>query len=287
MDLIHAVLMGIVQGITEWLPISSTAHLRILPALLGIPDPGAAFTAVIQLGTTLAVLIYFRHDLAKAIGGWVKSLFGGPKDLPEVRLAWGAFWGTLPIIAVGILGRHWITGPLRSLYVIATTLIVFGLVMWAADRYLVGKREMKDVTVKDGLIVGLFQCLALIPGVSRSGSTLVGSFLAGLDRPTAARFSFLLSVPSILGAGLFELYNEREGILGQSLPMVLVASAVSFVVGYATIAWLIRYLQRNGLGVFIVYRLVLGVLLLVLLQQGILKPLDEVPPENSPVAAGR
>lgn len=285
MDLVQAVILGIVQGITEWLPISSTAHLRVVPALFGWDDPGSAFTAVIQLGTILAVVIYFWSDLVRYIGGWLKSIFGGPKGTVEAKMGWGVFVGTLPILFAGYFGREWITGPLRSLNVIAGSLIVFGLIMYVADRLASQKRDMEQVDVKDGLVVGLFQVLSLIPGVSRSGSTMTGAFLRGFDRPTAARFSFLLSLPSITAAGLFQLYDERDMILNEQLLPVVVGTVVSFVVGYASIAWLIRYLQKNGLGVFVVYRIVLGVVLIVLVQTGTI-PAEETPAEE-PVVAGR
>lgn len=278
MDVITAILYGIIQGLTEWLPISSTAHLRILPSLLGQPDPGSAFTAVIQLGTTLAVLIYFGKDLKNAIGAWFKSFGGGPKDTPEVRLAWGAFWGSFPIIIVGFLMKDVISSPsVRSLYVISGSLIVMGLVMLAAEKFGFQKRTMETVTVKDGIIVGLWQAIALIPGMSRSGSTMSGALFAGLDRTTAARFSFLLSVPSVLAAGLFELYRERQEILGQQLGPVLIASAVSFVVGYASIALLLKFIAKRGFTVFVVYRIVLASVLLLLISQGKLKAIEQEP----------
>lgn len=285
MDLIQAVILGIVQGITEWLPISSTAHLRVVPALVGWDDPGSAFTAVIQLGTILAVVLYFWSDLVRYVGGWLKSLFGGPKGTVEAKMGWGVFVGTLPILFAGFFGRDWITGPLRSLNVIAASLIVFGLVMYVADRLAVQNRDMEQVNVKDGLVVGLFQVLSLIPGVSRSGSTMTGAFLRGFDRPTAARFSFLLSLPSITAAGLFQLYDERDMILKERVLPVLVATVVSFVVGYASIAWLIRYLQKNGLGIFVVYRIVLGVTLIVLVQTGTVPAMSDSRPE--PPSASR
>jgi len=274
-DLIEAILYGIVQGFTEWLPISSTAHLRLLPVVLGRPDPGAAFTAVIQLGTVLAVLIYFRQDLARAITAWFKSLRGEGKDTPEAKLAWGAFYGTLPILVIGYALKDVITGSqARSLYVIATTLIVMGVVMLIAEK--VGKqhRSSESIEVKDGLWVGLWQCLSLIPGMSRSGSTISGALFAGLDRSTAARFSFLMSVPSITAAGLYELYQERKEIFGPLFQPALVATIVSFVVGYASIALLMKVIQKYGIGIFVAYRVVVGILLLVLVSTGRIPAID-------------
>lgn len=275
MDVVQAIVYGIVQGITEWLPISSTAHLRIVPALMGWPDPGAGFTAVIQLGTVLAVLIYFWKDLGKALKAWFLSLRGIGRDTPDAKMGWAVFVGTVPIIVLGFSLKDLIkSDQTRSLYVIVATLIGMGVLMLIAEK--VGKRtrEIGSVEPKDGLLVGLFQCLSLIPGMSRSGSTITGAFFAGFDAPTAARFSFLLSFPSILAAGLYELYEERSYLQGERLAPTLVATVVSFVVGYASIAFLIRYLQRRGIGVFVGYRIALGLLLLFLVQSGRIEAVD-------------
>lgn len=271
----EAILYGIVQGITEWLPISSTAHLRILPALLGKDDPGAGFTAVIQLGTILAVLIYFRKDLKDAIGAWLRSLTGKGRDTVDARIGWGVFWGSVPIMLIGFLGKDFIkSDAFRSINVIIATLIIMGIVMLVAER--VGKqhRGATEIKVTDGIIVGLFQALALIPGMSRSGSTISGGLFAGLDRTTAARYSFLLAVPSITAAGLYELVGEREAILGEQLTPVLVATVTSFVVGYATIAFLLKFLQKHGIGWFVGYRFALAAVLLILVQTGTIKATD-------------
>jgi undecaprenyl-diphosphatase len=271
-DLIQAVVFGVIQGLTEWLPISSTAHIRVAPALLGWPDPGAAFTATIQLGTLLAVLIYFGKDLLAAFLGWCRGLRGGEAARThEARLGWAIFLGTLPIVVCGIAFERQITGPWRSLNVIAAMLIVMGVVLWIAE--LTGKRKlgMADVKPVHGLWVGLWQAIALVPGASRSGVSMSGALFAGFDRTTAARFAFLLSVPSVLAAGVKEAYDERHAILGQHLATVAVATAVSFVVGYASIAWLLRYLQTRSNLIFIVYRIALGVALIVLVQMGVLQ----------------
>lgn len=275
MDVVQAIVYGIVQGITEWLPISSTAHLRIVPALMGWQDPGAGFTAVIQLGTVLAVLIYFWKDLGKALKAWFLSLRGIGKDTLEAKMGWAVFVGTIPIVVLGFLLKDFIkSDQTRSLYVIAATLIGMGVLMLIAEK--VGKRtrEIGSVEPKDGVVVGLFQCLSLIPGMSRSGSTITGALFAGFDASTAARFSFLLSFPSILAAGLYELYEERSYLQGERLAPTLVATVVSFVVGYASIAFLIRYLQRRGIGVFVGYRIALGLLLLFLVQTGRIQAVD-------------
>jgi undecaprenyl-diphosphatase len=279
-DLIEAILYGIVQGLTEWLPISSTAHLRILPALLGKPDPGAGFTAVIQLGTVLAVLIFFRTDIAQALSAFFKSLRGEGKDTPEAKLAWGAFYGTLPILIIGFALKDLIkSNQARSLYVIAGTLIFMGVVMLIAEKVGKQNRDKGDLEVKDGIIVGCWQALALLPGMSRSGSTISGALFQGLDRTTAARFSFLLSIPSITAAGVYELYSERKEIFGPLLMPALVATVVSFVVGYASIALLLKVIQKQGIGIFVGYRIVLGIVLLVLLSQGKLVATE---PETAP-----
>jgi undecaprenyl-diphosphatase len=277
-DLIQAIVYGIVQGLTEFLPISSTAHLRIVPALAGWPDPGAGFTAVIQLGTLLAVLIYFARDLSKAFMGWVRNI-GNPRSAdPDARMGWAIVVGTIPIVVLGVVAQKWIKGELRSLWVIAATLIVMGVIMAVAERVGAKRRQVEDVQVKDGWIVGLWQALALIPGMSRSGSTISGALFDGFDRAAAARFSFLLSIPSILAAGLKELYDEREELIGSHLTPTLVATIVSFIVGYASIAFLMKFLQRHGILPFVLYRIVLGVALIVLLTAGALSPMSGVAP---------
>jgi undecaprenyl-diphosphatase len=268
MTILEAILYGIVQGITEWLPISSTAHLRILPTLLHHPDPGSGFTAVIQLGTTLAVILYFAQDLKRVFLGWARS-FKGDRSSLEAQMGWGVFFGTLPIIVFGLLFKSAIkSDEVRSLYVISGALIVMGLIMLAAEKFGSQKRSEGDIQIKDGILIGLWQALALIPGTSRSGSTISGALFAGFDRTTAARYSFLLSLPSVAAAGIFELLSERKSLLDAGITNVLVATFVSFVVGYASIAWLIKSLSRYGFTWYVVYRIVLAVGLLIAIQQG-------------------
>jgi undecaprenyl-diphosphatase len=280
--ILQAVVYGVVQGLTEWLPISSTAHLRVVPALLGWSDPGSAFTAVIQLGTILAVLIYFAKDLRDAIAAWFRSLRGIDRETPEARIGWGVFWGTLPIVVLGFAFKDTIkSDSIRSLYVVATTLILMGVGMFVAERFGKRMRSYEDVTVRDGIFMGLWQALALIPGMSRSGSTITGGLFSGLDRPTAARFSFLLAVPSIVAAGLYELYDEREHILGPNLTPTIVATVVSFVVGYASIAFLMRYLAKRGVLVFVAYRIALGIALLFLVSSGRIPAVQEPASHNT------
>jgi undecaprenyl-diphosphatase len=276
-DLIQAVIYGLVQGLTEFLPISSTAHLRIVPALAGWQDPGAGFTAVIQLGTVLAVLIYFGKDLGKAITAWARSLTGKDKESPDARMGWAVFWGTIPIVAFALVGQKLIKGEFRSLWVIAGTLIFMGVLMAIAEKVSKKDRSMESVRTKDGVVIGLWQSLALIPGMSRSGSSITGALFAGFDRATAARFSFLLSVPSVLAAGLKELWDERKNLLvGDMLAPTIVATIVSFVVGYASITFLIKFLQKHGVGPFVAYRILLGLVLIVLLYNGTLQPMTGI-----------
>lgn len=274
MGLIEAIVLGIVQGLTEFLPISSTAHLRIMPVFFGWDDPGAAFTAVIQLGTLLAVLIYFWRDLARYLTAWVRSFAStAVAKTQEARLGWAIFIGTLPIVVLGVLFKDEIKGPqVRSLYVVAWSLIVMGVMLAFADRLGRKRKPAEQASVRDGLIVGLWQALALIPGASRSGSTISGALFVGFDRAAAARFSFLLSVPSVLAAGLLEVIDERKLILSENLVNVLVATLAAFIVGYWSIGALIRYLQQRSALIFVAYRIILGALLLALLWQGAISP---------------
>lgn len=272
MTVFQAIIYGIVQGITEWLPISSTAHLRILPALAGWEDPGAAFTAVIQLGTTVALFIYFWKDIKAAFVGWFQSLYKPEmRDTPEARMGWAVFLGTIPVVLGGLFLKHQIEGPLRSLYVIAATLVVMGVGMLWAESRAKGELKIEHTEPKHGLIIGLFQALALIPGMSRSGSTITGALFSGFDRMAAARLSFLLSVPSITLAGLKELYDERTHLGQLGTVPILVATVVSFVVGYASIAWLLKFIQNNSFRSFVYYRFALAGVLLILIWQGLIK----------------
>lgn len=281
MGLIEALILGIVQGLTEFLPISSTAHIRILPALLGWPDPGAAFTAVIQIGTLLAVLIYFRRDLAAAFSGWARSLWSRQsRGTPESRMGWAILVGTLPIVVFGFGFKHQIETGLRSLYVIAWALIGMGVVLWLAERIGNRRRSLESVSPKDGLWVGLWQAIALIPGASRSGSTIAGALFGGFDRATAARFSFLLSVPAIFAAAVLSLKEHASSLMGEQLPAVIVANLAAFVSGYWSIAFLIRFLQTRSITIFVLYRVILGIVILALLANGVLDPLEGLPVSN-------
>jgi undecaprenyl-diphosphatase len=263
-----AALLGLVQGLTEFLPISSTAHLRIAPELLGQPDPGAAFSAVIQLGTLLAVLIYFARDLFIDIPRAV--LF--QRDSAAARLPIYLAIGTVPIVALGLGLKDFIVGDARSLYVVAGALIAVGVVMHVVDRRATGLRAMDTITAMDALLIGVAQSLALIPGVSRSGSTIVAALLLGLRRPDAARFSFLLGIPAIAGAGVYEIGDALAALGPDAWTAVIIGTASAAVSGYLAIAWLLRYLQRKSLVPFALYRVGVGIALLLLCMAGVLTP---------------
>lgn len=265
MDLVQAVVYGIVQGLTEFLPISSSGHLLLLPIWTGWKhDPGAGFTAVIQLGTILAVLIYFRQDL----GRMYRALIGSLKDKslknsPDGALARAVLIGTLPIVTVGLLLEKKIDSDFRSPLVVGIALIVFGAVLFASERFGRQSRSAESVTLKDGLVIGLWQCLALVPGSSRSGSTIAGGLFSGLDRSSAARFSFLLSIPAITLSGSYKLVKERHQLLEEGALSTIVAAAVSFVIGYWAIAFLMKFLQNRPTTVFVMYRFALGTFIIV------------------------
>jgi undecaprenyl-diphosphatase len=265
---LHAIVEGVVQGLTEFLPISSTAHLRIVPAFFGWPDPGAAFTAVVQLGTMAAVLLYFRHDLWRIARAWLRSLTDPAHraDL-DARMGWYIILGTIPIAIFGFIFKDQIETGARDLYLIGSMLIAFSVVMYAADHVARHTRELEQINRIDGVFIGFFQAVALIPGVSRSGSTISGGLFRGFTRTAAARYSFLLSVPAVVLSGLFEL-RHVGGANQPDAAAVLLATVAAFVVGYASIAFLLRYLVRHTLLVFIVYRVVLGVVVIALTAAG-------------------
>jgi undecaprenyl-diphosphatase len=270
-SVLEAIVLGIVQGLTEFLPISSTGHLRIVPAFLGWEDPGAAFTAVTQLGTMAAVLLYFREDLRRIAIAWWRSVWDRPlrREL-DARLGWYIVLGTIPIGIFGVLFKDQIETGARDLYLIGVALIVLGLVLLLAEK--VGKRErsIEQIRTKDGFAIGFAQALALIPGVSRSGATITAGLFLGLDRTAAARFSFLLSVPAVVLSGLLELGTILSDDDGDhtSLGALVIATVMAFVSGYAAIAWLLRYLTTHSMAIFVVYRVALGVLVLALTAAG-------------------
>ncbi len=271
----QALILGVVQGITEFLPISSIAHLRVVPALLGWPDPGAAFSAVIQLGTLAAVLVYFAADMRTMGRAVLRGLADGrPWGKPEARLAWFILIGTIPIGVCGVAFKRYIMGEWRSLYVISGSLIVLGILLWVAEKTATFRREVRHIGWVDSQLIGLAQALALIPGSSRSGTTMTAAIFLGLTREAAARFSFLLGIPAIGAAGLFELRDLlKHGVGDAGLSCLMIATLTSAVSGYLAIDLLLRYLRTRTTHVFVWYRIGLGLLLLSLLAAGVLQPL--------------
>ncbi|WP_309647376.1 undecaprenyl-diphosphate phosphatase [Nocardioides sp.] len=270
-DYLQAVVLGIIQGLTEFLPISSSAHLRIYPEIFGWGDPGAAFTAVIQIGTELAVLIYFRHDIWRIATMWLKSLvkpeYRGHLD---ARMGWFIIIGSLPIVILGIVLKDVIESDFRSLWIIGTTLIVLGIVLGLADRFGRNDKELKEISLRDAVLMGGAQAMALIPGVSRSGATLSMGRILGYEREAATRYAFLLAIPAVVGAGLFELKEIPGGDNPYGWGPTIVATVVSFVVGYAAIAWLLRYVSTRSYTPFVLYRVALGAATLLLVATGVL-----------------
>jgi undecaprenyl-diphosphatase len=270
-DYLQAVVLGVIQGLTEFLPISSSAHLRIFPEVFGWGDPGAAFTAVIQIGTELAVLIYFWRDIWRIGTTWVKSLFRPEyRGQLDARMGWFIILGSLPIVVLGVALKDVIEQDFRSLWLVGTMLIVMGIVLGIADRIGGADKTLKQLTLRDALLMGFAQALALIPGVSRSGATLsMGRFL-GYERETATRYAFLLAIPAVIGAGVFELKDVPNGDNLYGWGPTIVATVVSFIVGYAAIAWLLRYVTTHSYTPFVIYRIGLGVVTLVLVATNVI-----------------
>lgn len=278
LEFLQAVFLGLLQGLTEFLPISSSAHLRIFPELFGWGDPGAAFTAVIQIGTELAVVIYFRKDIWRIGSAWVRSLYKPElRGALDSRMGWYVIVGSMPIVVLGILLKDVIEQDFRNLWVIGTTLVVLGVILGIADRVGRQDRAIGDLSLKHSVLFGLAQALALIPGVSRSGATIsMGRFL-NYDREAATRFAFLLAIPAVVGAGLFELkdalqcHDTAAAVCNPYSPAAtLVATVVSFVVGYVAIAWLLRYVSTRSYLPFVIYRILLGGFTLVMVATGVL-----------------
>ncbi|MCZ4327595.1 undecaprenyl-diphosphate phosphatase [Brachybacterium paraconglomeratum] len=287
MSFIEAVILGLVQGLTEFLPISSSAHVRVVGELMNPgEDPGAAFTAIIQLGTETAVLIYFWNDITRIIGKWFKALAGKvPHSDPDVRMGWLVILGSIPIGVLGLLFESQIDHNLRNLYITATMLIVFGILLGFADRFAPQRKELTELSVRDGILFGLAQALALIPGVSRSGGTITAGLLMGYTRKAAARYAFLLAVPAVFASGLYKAAKEvpvlftadgraAAAAAGEpSLLAILVATVVAFGVGFAVIVWFMKIIENHSYMMFVVYRVVAGLLLLALLWFGAVEPL--------------
>ncbi len=273
MDLFQSIILGILQGLTEFLPISSSGHILILPAILGWEDPGAAFTAVIQLGTESAVLIYFRKDLWNIAKTWLASL-----RRPELRgdlnarMGWYLIIATIPISVLGLAFQDQIETAARNLWIVGSMLIVFGLILGLADKVGTREREVDNLSFRDGVLIGLAQSLALIPGVSRSGATISAGLFLGLNRRAAARFAFLLAIPAVVLSGFYQLYKLLSGKETFDEPMfnIAVATIVSFIVGYAVIAWLLRYLTTHSMAIFVWYRVIVGAGVLTLTAAGLI-----------------
>lgn len=274
MGWLEALVLGIVQGLTEFLPISSSAHQSIVGQFFGGEDVGAAFTAISQLGTEAAVLLYFRHDIATIVSKWVRALVGRvPQDDPDVRLGWLVIIGSVPIVVLGVLFQDAIDSALRNLWITAAMLAGFGLVIGVADRYARNERPLTSLTWGHGVLFGLAQALALVPGVSRSGATISAGLALGYRREAAARYSFLLAIPAVVGSGLFKLADISGDPVEPAWGPIVLATVVSFAVGYAVIAWLLRYISTHTFAPFVVYRIALAAVVVVLLLTGVLQPL--------------
>ncbi|MCF6524351.1 undecaprenyl-diphosphate phosphatase [Streptomyces sp. JJ36] len=283
MSWFESFILGLVQGLTEFLPISSSAHLRLTAAFAGWEDPGAAFTAVTQIGTETAVLIYFRKDIARILSAWTRSLFDkAMRRDHDAQLGWLVIVGSIPIGVLGLTFKEQIEGPFRDLRLIATTLIALGIVLGIADRLAARdaqggrhravqqRKGLEELTVRDGLLYGLAQSLALVPGVSRSGATISGGLFMGYRREAAARYSFLLAIPAVLGSGLFELTEIGEGHV--SWGPTIFATVLAFLVAYAVIAWFMKFISTRSFMPFVIYRVLLGVAIFVLIALGVLDP---------------
>jgi undecaprenyl-diphosphatase len=269
---LQALVLGLVQGLTEFLPISSSGHLRIVSEIFFGDDAGAAFTAVTQLGTEAAVLIYFARDIGHLVVTWFRGFRSAlVRATPDYRIAWLVIIGTIPIGALGFIFEDQIQTSGRNLWIIASTLIVFGLVLAAAERYGQQRRPLQQLTVTDGVVMGLAQAMALVPGVSRSGGTISAGLFLGLTRPTAVRYSFLLAIPAVIAAGIFQIpdvFAVGGPGLQPSVAQMVVATLLAAAVGYAAIAWLLRYVERHSVYLFVWYRLALGTAVLALLATG-------------------
>jgi undecaprenyl-diphosphatase len=272
-DLFKAVFLGMLQGLTEFLPISSSAHLRIFPELFGWEDPGAAFTAVVQIGTEAAVLLYFWRDIWQIGSTWVRSLFDRSlREHRDARMGWFIIVGSVPIVLLGIAFKDVIESDLRNLWVIGTALVVFGVVLGIAERVGRKNQSIERLNLRDAVLLGLAQAAALVPGVSRSGATISMGLFLGYERQAATRYAFLLAIPAVVGAGLFELPEIPHGAEAYGVVPTIVATVVAFVVGYAAIAWLLRYVSTHSYTPFVLYRIALGGMTLVLLGAGVFAP---------------
>lgn len=272
MSWFEAIVLGIIQGLTEFLPISSSAHLLILSQLFGWSDPGAAFTAVTQIGTETAVIIYFRREISAIVRAWSRSLVhADARHDPDARMGWLVIIGTIPIAVLGLLFAEQIETVARNLWLTAVMLIVFGIILGIADALGARRKTERDLTVRDGVLFGFAQALALIPGVSRSGATISAGLSLGYTRAAAARYAFLLAIPAVLASGLYEATKISAESAVPWGPTLL-ATVIAFAVGFAVIAWLMRWLTTRSYLPFVIYRVGLGSLVIILLVTGVLSP---------------
>lgn len=286
MELWEAIVLGVIQGLTEFLPISSTAHLLVARQLMGHENPRDAFTTAIQLGTLVAVFWYFRADVIRLLWALISDIRAlRPGTTPDAILGWKIVVGTIPVVICGLIGKDFIKSKLYNTEVIGLAAIFFALLLLVSERVARGRpgRSEDEVTWRDAILMGCFQALALIPGASRSGVTITAGLFVGLSRPAAARFSFLLSLPSILGAGLKEMYDDKDKLFhsGSDVVNLVVGAAVAAVVGYWSIAWLLGYLKGHATYRFVIYRLILGIAILVMLSTNVIKN----PPKESPTGS--
>ena len=291
MNFFQAIFLGLVQALTEYLPVSSSAHIRIIGDLMLGSDPGAAFTAIIQIGTELAVILYFRRDIIRILGAWFGSLFGKEgKDFksrmgahnPDTQMGWFIILGTMPILIAGLLFKHAIEGSLRNLWTTVTVLVLFGVLLWVVDARSKQVKTMKEMTWKDALIFGIGQMLALIPGVSRSGGTITFGRAMGYTREAAVRVSFLMAIPAVFGAGILEAVSAVKDVAAGDAGMfpgwgpTIAAAIVAFVVGYVVIIGFLKFVSTFSYKAFAIYRIGLAVVVALLLITGVLSPLEAV-----------
>lgn len=289
MNFFQAIFLGLVQALTEYLPVSSSAHIRIVGDLMLGSDPGAAFTAIIQIGTELAVILYFRHDIIRILGAWFGSLFGKEgKDFksrmgahnPDTQMGWFIILGTMPILIAGLLFKHAIEGSLRNLWITVTVLALFGVLLWVVDARSKQVKTMKEMTWKDALIFGIGQMLALIPGVSRSGGTITFGRAMGYTREAAVRVSFLMAIPAVFGAGILEAVSAVKDVAAGDAGMfpgwgpTIAAAIVAFVVGYVVIIGFLKFVSTFSYKAFAIYRIGLAIVVALLLITGVLSPLE-------------
>lgn len=274
MSWLQVIVLSIVQGLTEFLPVSSSGHLRIVSELFWGQDAGASFTAVVQLGTEFAVLVFFAKEIWQILTGWFRGIFNKELRGFDYRMGWMIIVGTMPVGIIGFFGRDLIRDGLRNLWITATVLVLFSFVFILAEKYGKKERSFEELTMKDALVMGFAQCLALIPGVSRSGGTVSAGLFMNLDREVATRFSFLLAIPAVLASGLFSLPDAFAPAVGQaaSAPQLLLGTVITFILGYVSIAWLLKFVAHHSFSWFAAYRIPAGLLVMALLAFGVLQP---------------